>query len=137
MDERPRQRHRAGAFGAGDLDIGRRSAGVAPVRRRRASAACGNQLCRRTSLGVGADRRGGAGLRDETMTTWLLRAMVWLLVLGAPAAAAAEPSLGRIALVVGVADYGGGARLKSPVEDAEQVGIALGKLGFDADVVPD
>lgn len=69
---------------------------------------------------------------------WLSRAGLFLAVLAAPAAAvAAAPDAGRLALVVGVADYGSVAGLKSPVEDAQQVGIALRDLGFDADVLPD
>ena len=57
-----------------------------------------------------------------------------LLALGGFASATAAPSR-RVAIVAGVADYGGVGNLTNTVRDAREMGLVLGKLGFEVRVL--
>ncbi len=71
------------------------------------------------------------------MPTRLRRAVLILAVAVVTAwqPAAAEPAGRRVALLIGVSDYGGVDDLANPANDATRMGETLGRLGFDVRVL--
>lgn len=68
---------------------------------------------------------------------WAQRAILLVLLLWTNAAFAQEPDGSRVALVIGNANYLSVTPLRNPVNDAEAVGEAFRRLGFDVTTVTD
>jgi hypothetical protein len=66
-------------------------------------------------------------------------AAIFILIAGLalPLCAQQNEPLNRIALVIGNSNYEGTAKLKNPVNDAQDIGAALSSLGFDAEILTD
>ncbi len=60
-----------------------------------------------------------------------------IAVIALPLCAQQNEALDRIALVIGNSNYEGTAKLKNPVNDAQDIGATLSSLGFDAEVLTD
>jgi hypothetical protein len=76
------------------------------------------------------------------MARWIVAVLVWLALAGVPAQAglkrvATEKPLQRLALVIGVTDYGYLSDLKNAVSDARLVRNALEKVGFEVTLLAD
>ena len=72
-----------------------------------------------------------AAARHRPKACWLALAALLLALLPAPARAEGR----RVAVVAGVADYGGRGNLPNPVRDAREMGAVLARLGFEVRVL--
>ena len=63
--------------------------------------------------------------------------LLLMAALALPLCAQQNEALNRIALIIGNSSYEGTAKLKNPVNDAQDIGDTLASLGFDAEVLTD